>query len=221
MADPNSFREFRNNEPSPRIRGGTERPSKRVDLQRFPAIQRRQELNSILLQRSCGIERTPSRIFEQEDVKLLLQIARERDPNENSAIRKQAIHALGQFKDLAVAELMWDIVLSDMEAEELQVNALTALAQITPTIARTLLHTLLSHESAVIRQSVVYTLAAIGNNTTLNLLTALLKRERNVGVREHTITTIRLIGERLGVSVSPPREPQPSQEERVPYKEQE
>ena len=79
MADQKFGDEVRNNEPEPALPGGNERPSGRVDLERFPAIRRRQQLNTLLLRRACtGTEAEPL-AFDAEDFALLYQMARERD----------------------------------------------------------------------------------------------------------------------------------------------
>jgi hypothetical protein len=221
MADPDIIKEIRNNEPPQEIRGGIRRASKQVDLRQFPAIQRRQELNSMLLQYSCGTGEatSPSLVFRREDLNLLLQIARERDPNGNPYIRKQAIYALGQFRDLVTAELLWNVASSDLESGELREQALLTLAQVTPALARSLLQTYLTDESPRMRQAAVRALTSIGDTTTLNLLKALLKREQNVNVREYMNVAIGLLSEQAGIRDSSSREPRSHRGIRTPESE--
>lgn len=201
MADSKLIEEFRNNEPPPAIPGGARRPSKRVDLQKYDAIRRRQEINVMLLQRACGRDEVPELSFEQEDLGLLMQIARERDPNGNPAIRKHAIRALGIYRNLEAAELLWDIASSEMEHETIRGRALMALAQATPTVAPALVQSYLDNESALIRQAAVNALAEVGNELSLKAVIELLEREEDPGIRQRAAIAVQSIGKRLGVRV--------------------
>ena len=201
MADPEIIDQFYYNEPPPTIPGGTQRPSKRVDLGGYQAIQRRQELNAILLLRTCGRETAQDRAFKSEDLPLLLQISRERNPNGNPAIRKHAIDALAEFRDIGASELLSEIASSDMEAENIRGHALVAFARSTPGIATLLLQKFLYDKSAVIRQAAAKGLAAIGNEFALGLLVQMLAKEKNIGVQQRTAVAVESLGKRLGAKV--------------------
>lgn len=201
MADPKLIEEFHNNEPQPDVSGGPQRPSKWVDLQRFDAIRRRQELNTVLLQRACGEAELSPPVFEPEDVALLLQIARERDPNGNPAIRKHAIGAMGQFRNLEAMDLLWEIASSTMEHEAIRGQALTSLARVAPRMAPALLERYLDDESALIRQATVNALAEIGGEFALRLLSELLEREQDIGVQQRASIAVQSIGKQLRVGI--------------------
>jgi HEAT repeats len=201
MAEPEIIDEFYYNEPPPTIPGGNQRPSKRVDLGEYQAIQRRQELNAILLLRTCGREKALDRPLKSEDLPLLSQISRERNPNGNPAIRKHAINALAEFRDIGASELLWEIASSDMEAETIRGHALVAFARSTPRMAPVVLQRFLYDKSALIRQATVKGLAEVGSEFTLALLLQMLAKEKDIGVRQRAAVAVESLGKRLGVKV--------------------
>jgi HEAT repeat protein len=194
MANPGFIDEFYNNEPPPTIPSGTQRPSKRVDLQRFDAIRRRQELNALLTRCTCGDSEAVVQDFEPGDLPILLQIAHERDPNGNPAIRKHAVRALGQFRTLEVMEVLWRITSDDLESEAVRGQALLALAHVTPSLAPSLLKEYLDDESALIRQVAVSALTEGGDQSSVKLVTELLEREQDIGVRQRAPMAVQSIG---------------------------
>ena len=210
---------FRINEPAPDIPGGNQRPSKRISLERFDAIRRRQELNSMFLQRACGQADLSPLVFKPEDLNILLQIARERDPNGNPAIRKHAIQALGQFRDLETMEILWEIAASPMEHEAIRGQALKSLNRMAPRIAPLLLQTQLGNASALIRLATVNALAENEDAFTLQLLTRLLRREKDMGVRERAFLVAQSIGKQLRVRVPKPKLPKRPKTPRTPKSE--
>lgn len=193
--------ESRNNEPAPRITGGPNRPSRRVDLARFRLVQLRQELNAQLLERSCGQNEAPTALYGSEDLSLLMQIAREHDANGNPAIRGRAIHTLGQYGPVT-AELLWQIASSESEHEATKGQAFNALAHAAPHIAAALLPTCLSDKSALIRQEVVNALAETGERSAIELLQELLRREQDTGVRQRTMMAIQSLSKQLNLPVA-------------------
>jgi len=207
------------NEPTPEILGGNQRPSKRISMERFAAIRRRQELNSIFLQRACGQAELIPMVFKPEDLSILLQMARERDPNGNAAIRKHAVQALAQFRDLDTLELLWEIATSPLEHESIRGQALTSLNRITPGIAPLLLQTQLDNSSALIRLATVNALAGNEDAFTLQLLTKLMKREKDRGVRERAYLVAQSIGKHLGVRIPKLKLPKRPKTPRAPQSE--
>ena len=180
---------------------GNRRPSKRVDLKRFDAIRRRQELNVELLKRTCGVDEKATQILEGNDFDLLQKMAQERDPNGNLAIRKQAIQALGQSRSIEVAELLWRISSTDLEQEAIRGEALITLARTIPGMAPDLMQRCLKDESPLIRQIAVKALAEIGDRRSFEHLIDLLKTEKDIGIKESAILRMQLMGQRLGVRV--------------------
>jgi HEAT repeat protein len=194
MANPEIIDEFYNNEPRPMPPGGTQRSSQRVDLQRFNAIRRRQELNALLTRRTCGVSEAFVQDFEPGDLPLLLQIVQERDPNGNPAIRKHAVRALGEFRNVEVLEVLWTIASEDLEPEGIRGQALLALAYVSPRMAPGLLQGYLDDESPLIRQAAVSALTEVGDQSALNLVTELLERERDISVRQRADMAVQSIG---------------------------
>ncbi len=201
MVDPQIIDEFYNNEPSPEIEKGSTRPSKLVDLQNFESIRRRQALNGMVLRRICGESVEGTQTFSQEDRNILIQMALERDPNGNVAIRKHAIDALGQYKDLKVAESLLDISSSDVENEIVKSHALMSLAETSPTIATSILSYHISDKSPLVRQTVVNIIGRIGDESAIDALDRLLQSERDAAVLHRASTAIQSAEKRLGIKI--------------------
>ena len=217
MKDPKDV--FKNNEPSPALLGGVHRPSIRVDIKRFDSIRRRQELNALLLQRVCTEEEEPALVLEKGDKEILMQIARERDPNMNPIIRKHAIQSLGQFPDLKVAEFLWGIATAELEHQTVRAQSIRALTRIAPRMASNLLQRFLEDESAILRQTTVNMLGEIGDKFTIDSLTNLLEIEQDPGVRISTTIALKSLGEKQGVRVPSVKVPRRPKKARTPKSE--
>lgn len=203
MVDPKVIDQLRNNEPLQYINGGKSRPSKYVDLQKFDTIQRRQNLNEALLKRACGEPVTTPTHFEKEDLGILLQIIREHDPNANPMIRKHAIDALGQYHDLEVVEVLSEILSSDMEDEQARAHSLASIAKITPKVAQNLTPQYTNDKSSVVGQAAIYTLGEIGDESTIGILTELLKKPlHDVSSRQHIAMAVQSIQMRHTISLT-------------------
>jgi len=87
------------------------------------------------------------------------------------------------------------------EHEAIRGQALVALTRVAPRIAPVLLQTHLDDASAFIRLATVNALAETGGEFTLRLLTELLKREQDIGVRQRASLVVQSIGKRLRVRV--------------------
>lgn len=204
MADVKILDQISNNEPARAIAGGLRRVSKRVDLERFELIRRRQELNAQLLERGCAFDDRPMVEVRPADLGLLLQIAREHDPNANPIVRKEAVLALGQLKSLEAAEALWQIASSETEHESLRGQALVSLVHVAPSMAPTLLQTQLHAKSPLVRQSAVNAIAEMGDRAGLEVLAALLKREKDRGVRQRATAAIHTLRTHLGLRAGRP-----------------
>jgi HEAT repeats len=199
--DPQIIDEFHNNEPSPQIEKGDSRPSKLMNLQNFESIRRRQALNAVMLRRMCGESVGGVQTFSQEDRDILIQMTLERDSNGNIAIRKHAIDALGQYKDLKVAESLLDISSSDVEDEIVRSHALMSLAQTSPKIATSILSYHISDKSPLVRQTVANIIGKIGDRSAIDTLDRLLQNERDAAVLHRASTAIQSAEKRLGVAI--------------------
>ena len=212
-------RQTYDNEPPRELPGGSSRPSKRVDLERFGRILRRQELNVLFLRRSCGETDVAAPMLEESDLGLVVQMANENDPDGNPVVRKHAVDALGRFRDVEATEALWRIFSSESEVEAVRGQAALALARSTPSVTPALLHGYLQHASPMIRQYVAIALERVGNELSLSALGDALEREEDSGVRVRSIAAMNSIARRLNVRVREyplperPTEPlQPEQE---------
>jgi HEAT repeat protein len=197
MAEHNQIEQIKNNEPAPYIIGGTTRPSIRVDLSKFETIQRRQELNAVLLQASCAVGAPTPPVFKLEDLGLLLQIAREHDSNGNPLIRKQAIRALEQLRSLEAVEFLWTLASNESEHESLRIQAISALGRAAPTLAASLFETCLVHPSPMTRGAAARALGGVGDLRTLDRLRDIYQQEPDRGVREKMAAASRIIAGRF------------------------
>jgi hypothetical protein len=194
MVDNRGDEDYRIDEPPPPIPGGTYRPSQRVDLQGFDAIRRRQELNRLLRTRTCDDAEPIAQELRPGDLDLLLQIARERDPNANPAIRERAIETLAEFRNLEAAELLAEIASSAIEHEAVRSQALLSMARTAPRLATGMLQQRLGDSSPLVREAAVIALAEIGGVASLGILTDQLERERDSGVRQRAAQAIQALG---------------------------
>lgn len=129
----------------PEVPGGRTRASVLVDLERWPAVQRRRELNERLLAGTCGIDGDERRVrFDREDLELLLLVTRERFGGRSALLRHRAVQALGAIDDGAAVECLTDLALSPVEVDGIRITALGALG---PERARELLDELAEHPS--------------------------------------------------------------------------
>lgn len=135
MADLKLLDEIRNDQKPRAIPGGRKRPSLRAGLREFPQVRRRQELNQLLLTNGCGNGGTTDVQFRPTDLTLLVQIAEERGTNTNPLLRRQAIIALSQFRELDAAAALARLARSELEHQSVRVGALTALHTLSPDLA--------------------------------------------------------------------------------------
>ena len=202
MVDSHIVDEFRNNEPYSEMEGGDRRPSKLVDLQNFNSIRRRQALNSVLLRRACGNESEEGiHTFNQEDRDILVQMALERDPNGNVAIRKHAVNALGQYRELKVAESLLHISTSDIEDETIRSHALVSLAHVSPKMTRSILSHYITDRSPLVRQTLVNIISEIGDESALDLLGKISQKERDRAVIQRAFNAVQSVEKRLGITI--------------------
>ena len=117
------------------IPGGPTRSSVRASLREFPQVRRRQELNHMLLTNGCGNGGTTNVKLKPVDLKLLVQIAEERGSNTNPLLRRQAINALAQFRELEAAAALARLARSDLEHPSVRNSALRGLHTLSPDLA--------------------------------------------------------------------------------------
>ncbi len=111
------------------IPGGFRRPSVRASLSGLDNVRLRQQLNVRLLERSCGNDPSTGGVrFEDAELPLLLQIARERVSGTNPLVRRAAVSALGTFQRLEAVEALMQLAASEVEHEVLRADAVVALA---------------------------------------------------------------------------------------------
>ena len=117
------------------IPGGSKRSSLRVNLSAFPQVRRRQELNRMLLANGCGNGEPTNVKFRSTDLRLLVQIAEERGANANPLLRRQAITALSQFRELDAATALARLAQSELEHPSVRISARMALETLSPYLA--------------------------------------------------------------------------------------
>ena len=84
--------DYRLNEPDPRVPGGRERKSIRIDRSRVPTVARRERLNRLLLAHDPEVAEKNRASLTEDDFELLRQIAREGAlANTPPALRQNAI----------------------------------------------------------------------------------------------------------------------------------
>jgi HEAT repeat protein len=197
-----SKNDFYNNEPAPIIKGGPKRLSRKVDLERFPAIRRRQELATELMKNTCATEPGPISKFMEKDLPVLMQIAQETGANVNPLLRKNAIRSLRQFKLIEVIELLLRISSSSSEHESIRGQALITLARISPLVTSNVIQSFLMDQPESIRQYAVTALEEIGDEKSLLILRNLIKKEHSRAIKSQAEASIRSVESRLGMQVS-------------------
>ncbi|MFZ1877247.1 MAG: HEAT repeat domain-containing protein [Nitrososphaeraceae archaeon] len=196
---------FIDNEPEYVISGSAKRASRKADLERFPAIKRRQMVASRLMNNSCGNEPSPTSRFVQEDLPILMQIAQEAGPYTNPLLRKQAIRSLRQFKEIQVMELLLRICSSLVEHESIRGQALISLAHVSKTVTSNLIQSLLLDEHESIREYVVTALREIGDEDSLLTLRNLLKKEKSKNIKSQIEEAILSVESLVGIQVTKPK----------------
>ena len=172
--------DFNNNEPPPYVSGGPKRPSRKVeDLQKFPSIRRRIELDNMLMENSCAAEPGPAIELTKEDLPIIVQIALEKGENTKPLLRKQAIRYLRQFRSIEVLEQLLRIFLSSLEHESIRGQALISIAHLSPIVATFVLQSHLTKEPLSLHQYTPIALGEIGENDSLLLLGDLEKIQKD------------------------------------------
>jgi hypothetical protein len=202
MAKLKQLEQIKNNEPAPVIVGGATRPSLRVNLSQYKIIKRRQELNASLLQASCAVGAPPPPVFKIGDLGLLLQIARENDPNGNPLIRKQAVRALGHLQSLEAVEFLWGLASNEAEHESIRIQAISSMAQAAPNLAASLLQTCLVDPLPLIRGAAAKALAGIGDLQALDHMKEIYRQEQDSGVKHCMEAAASTIASRFRVKLT-------------------
>jgi hypothetical protein len=198
MADPKLLDQLRR---QPEKSGDLRRQSRRVNLDKFPEIRRRQDINMRLLEHTCANEvRQPPR-FDATDLPLLLQIARERHTNINPLVRRGAIQALGAFQTLEVANALAELGSSADEHESVRAHALMVLSGMGPQVATAVLMHQLADRSAVVRQAAAKALAQTGDKVTAERLVQMATKDKTPAVRYAAAASVASIHARLGLAV--------------------
>jgi hypothetical protein len=196
---------FIDNEPKYVISGGTKRASKRADLEKFPAINRRQKVAAMLMNNSCGNEPSPTSKFVQEDLPILMQIAQEAGPYTNPLLRKQAIRSLRQFKEIQVIELLLRICSSLVEHESMRGQALISLAHVSKMVTSNVIQSFLLDQPESIREYIVTALREIGDENSLLILRNLLKKEKSKIIKSQIEEAILSVESLLGIQATKPK----------------
>lgn len=159
------------------------RPSRRADASRFPAVQRRIELDSHLLGGLCAYGPEPGDQLAPDDLPLLLLIARDRTPASPPFARARAIAALAELPSLEGAEALAALASCELEHESVRASALTALGKMAPILAAPHLAAALRDRAWMVRLAAAGTLAATGSAAAAAALRQRLRRERHPAVR--------------------------------------
>ncbi len=179
----------------PRIPGGALRPSQRVKLDGLDQVRLRQRLNARLLERSCAVEPVRSELrFDDAELPLLLQIARERISQTNPLLRRAAVAALGTFQRLDAVEALARLAASEVEHESLRGEAVIALAAASPSLAPVILRKHVDDPSPLVRQSIAIALGRSGGPQAAEVLVELVGSERNAGVLERAAAAAKSLG---------------------------
>ena len=182
----------------PEKSGDLKRPSRRVNLEKFPQIRMRQDINTRLLSHTCANgERTPPR-FDANELPLLLQVAGERFANTNPLLRRGAIQALGGFQTLDVANALAALASAPDEHEGVRAHALTVLAGMSPQVANAVLMHQLTDRSALVRQAAARAMAGTGDKAVAGRLAVLVSKDKAPGVQWAAAVAIH---NRLGLAV--------------------
>jgi hypothetical protein len=122
--------------PQPEVPGGRRRASRRVDLDKYPAVARRQSINVRLMSGLCGHDTEPRAYFAAADAAMLAIIAGERFDAAHIALRRQALAALAETQTLESADQLAATALASIEDPSARAIALNALARASPWLAR-------------------------------------------------------------------------------------
>src|SRR5436309_15294329 len=185
MADINDLEKIRDNEPKPVFAGGPRRPSVRVNLKKFAPVRERQRINRLLLECTCAYDRTEPHVFKAGELKMLQQIALERDPHGNPVLRREAVTALGRTQSIEALQTLWTIAASDFEHDAIRGHALLSLARIAPALAPVFVAKVFDEKSRALRQMAVTALIEVASRECQATIRKLLKGERDRGIREH------------------------------------
>lgn len=113
--------------PLPEVRGGRYRPSQLVQIDRFPEVRRRLDLNQLLLERTCPFD-SPQEAPRFDDVlDLLLRTVGERFGAETALLRYQAVVALGTVDADEAVQRLTELAITPVENDAIRIAALVAL----------------------------------------------------------------------------------------------
>lgn len=199
MADPKLLNKIRNTQKPVEILGGSTRPSETVNLDKYPKVRLRQDVNRRLLEHSCANQDSSAARFGAEDVPILIQIAGERGAHTGNLLRNQAIQALEQFPSIEVARKLTAIADSSAEHESVRIHALTSLSRALPELGVAALVKHLTDESPLVRLSAVKRLAEVGDSKVMAHLVNSIRGEMNREVSAQAAAAIDAISKRLRV----------------------
>lgn len=199
---------FIDNEPEYVISGSAKRASRKVDLEKFPAIKRRQKVTAILMNNSCGNEPSHTSRFAQEDLPVLMQIAQEAGPYTNPLLRKQAIRSLRQFREIQVIELLLRIGSSLVEHESMRGQALISLAHVSKTVTTNVIQSFLVDQPSI-SEYIVTALREVGDENSLLILRNLLKKEKSKIIKSQIEEAILSTESLLGIQATKPKARRP------------
>jgi HEAT repeat protein len=179
----------------PPIPAGARRTSVRASLRGLDQVRLRQQLNVRLLDQACGNDRYARDLtFSDEELPLLLQIARERVSGTNPLLRRAAVSALGTFRSLEAVEALTQLAASAVEHDAIRADAVVALAEASPALAATLLRRQLQDGSPLVRQSVAIALGRSGTPDAVELLGELVDGERDAAVLQRAAAEAATLG---------------------------
>jgi HEAT repeat protein len=141
--------------------------------------------------------------FEEADLPLLVQIARERISGTNPLLRRAAVAALGTFQRLEAIETLTQLAAFEVEHETLRGAALLALAGASPTLTPAIVRKHVGDPSPIVRQCAAIALGRSKSAQAPEVLAELVRGERNAAVRERAA----LAAESLGTSIPGVRPP--------------
>jgi HEAT repeat protein len=188
----------------PPVPGGARRESVRADLSGLEAVSRRQRLNVRLLEHSCGNDRDVGELrFEDDDLRLLVQIARERRSGTNPLLRRAAVTALGTFQHLEAVETLTRLAASEVEHEGLRGAALVALAGASPSLTPGIVRKHVDDPSPLVRQAAAIALGRSGRPEAAEVLAELVRGEKIAAVRERAAAAAESLGVRVPGATRP------------------
>jgi HEAT repeat protein len=197
----NQKNNFIDNEPEYVIKGGAKRASRKIDLEKFPAIRHRQKVAAMLMNNTCGNEPSRASKFTQEDLPILIQIAQEGGPYTNPLLRKQAIRSLRQFRAMEVTELLVKLCSSTIEHDSIRGQALISLAFVSKTVTFAVIQNFLLAQDESISEYTIAALREIGDDDSLLILRDLAKKEKRINIKMEINASILDVESRLGIHV--------------------